>query len=219
MDAQFYGEYMKLTKKDDVATLVSKDNRLENATSWLTLGVDFESRRIDLVGEVNEYMQAVAIRSLLKMTEQSHEPVEIYLSTYGGDAYSGLSIYDAIRNCPCDVAIFAHGKIMSAGTIIFLAGDIRVAAPSTRFMIHSASTSTEGKVKDMDVDLTEAKFVNSEMIRIYTERTKMKNPKFWQKKLASHDIYFGLTEAKEYGMIKDKVVTKEELKNVRKPRK
>ena len=73
-------------------------------------------------------------------------------------------------------------------------------------MVHSASSSVEGKVKDMDVDLAEAKFLNSEMIKVYTERTRMKNPKFWQKKLNTHDMYFGLTDANAYGMIKHRKV-------------
>ncbi len=200
----------KIAKDDGV---VPKENKFDNATSWLMTGVDFESRRIDVVGEVCESMEALVIRALLKMSEVSKEPIEMYLSTYGGDAYSGLAIYDVIRACKCTVSIFAKGKIMSAGTLIFLAGDIRIAAPNTRFMIHSVSSGTEGKARDMAVDVEEAKYVNNKMVEVYTERTKMKNPKFWQKKLLSHDHYFSLTEAISYGLIKESTAEK---KNVRK---
>lgn len=197
--------------KKEILTL--NEEQQESAMQWLTTGVDFESRRLDVIGDVCEAMEAIIVRALLKMTEINKNPIEIYLSSYGGDAYSGLAIYDAIRACECEVRIFAKGKIMSAGSIIFLAGDIRLAAPSTRFMIHSISGGSEGKLKDMAVDLEEAKYINNRMIDIYAERTKMKNPKFWQKKLASHDIYFGLTEATEYGIVKTDV--RKKVVNVR----
>lgn len=191
----------KYTLNKDGA-IVTKEDKFESAMQWLTTGVDFESRRLDVIGDVCEAMEAIIVRALLKMSEINKNPIEIYLSSYGGDAYSGLAIYDAIRACECEVRILAKGKIMSAGSIIFLAGDVRLAAPSTRFMIHSISGGSEGKLKDMAVDLEEAKFINNRMIEIYAERTKMKNPKFWQKKLAAHDCYFGLTEASDFGMLK-----------------
>lgn len=202
----------KLAKED---TVVPKDEKFNNAQAWIMSGIDMESRRIDIVGEVCEVMEALIVRALLKMSEISKEPIEMYLSTYGGDAYSGLAIYDAIRACECAVSIFAKGKIMSAGTIIFLAGDIRVAAPNTRFMIHSVSGGTEGKARDMAVDVEEAKYINNKMIEIYTERTKMKNPKFWQKKLAAHDHYFSLQEAIAYGMIKESTTEKKNVRTTR----
>ena len=173
--------------------------------NFISYGVDFESRRIELTMDVSEVMSAIVIRALLKMADISHAPVEIYLSTYGGDAYAGFAIYDAIRASPCDIIIYANGKIMSAGSVIFLAGDTRVAAPNTRFMIHGASTATEGKVRDMNADIREAQVVDTKMINIFTERSKMKNPKFWQKKIATHDVYFGVQEAKEYGFIKESI--------------
>lgn len=180
----------------------------ESDINWITLGVDLKSRRIDLTMEVSEVMSAIVIRSLLKMSELNHEPIEIYLSTYGGDAYAGFAIYDAIRACPCDVSIFVSGKVMSAGVIVFLAGDIRIASVNTRFMIHGVSSETGGKVKDMSVDLAEAKYLDNKMLALFTERSKMKNIKFWQKKIANQDVYFGTEEAKLYGLVRESIIEK-----------
>lgn len=180
----------------------------ESDINWITLGIDLKSRRIDLTMEVSEVMSAIVIRSLLKMAELNHEPIEIYLSTYGGDAYAGFAIYDAIRACPCDVSIFVSGKVMSAGVIVFLAGDIRIASVNTRFMIHGVSSETGGKVKDMSVDLAEAKYLDNKMLALFTERSKMKNIKFWQKKIANQDVYFGTEEAKLYGLVRESIVEK-----------
>lgn len=191
----------------------------ESDINWITIGVDLKSRRIDLTMEVSEMMSAIVIRSLLKMSELNHEPIEIYLSTYGGDAYAGFAIYDAIRACPCDVSIFVSGKVMSAGVIIFLAGDIRVASTNARFMIHGVSSETGGKVKDMTVDLAEARYLDNKMLALFTERTKMKNLKFWQKKIANQDVYFGTEEAKMYGVVRESIVEKRMLTKKKEPAK
>lgn len=180
--------------------VVTKEYRYDNAMSWLTHGVDFESRRIHLDGDVNEYMSSIVIRALVKMTEISNAPIEIYLSSYGGDAYAGLAIYDAIRACPCDIIVYGNGKIMSSGLIIFLAGDRRFAAEHTTFMAHAVSSSTDGKVKDQEIDVNEAKRINNLMLEILLNRTRQ-NKKFWYRKIMSTDFYFSCQEALVLGVV------------------
>lgn len=181
--------------------LVPKDTKFENALFWLQSGIDFESRRIHVDLEVGEVMSSIIIRGLIKLSEISNEPIEIHLSSNGGDVYDGLAIYDAIRNCPCDVIIFAHGKIMSAAFIVFLAGDIRLAMPNTTFMMHSVSYEPDkAKVKDHEIDVQEGKRINNLFLDIMSTRTK-KPKNWWYRKILSQDFYFNLTEAKEHGII------------------
>lgn len=184
------------TKND----LVTKDNKLEHVQIWMGMGIDLDSRRIQLDMDVSDVMASLTIRALLKMSDISKDPIEIYLSSYGGEAYSGLAIYDAIRACPCDIIIKASGKIMSAATLIFLAADTRIAAKHTTFMFHSVSSGTEGKVKDQEIDVQEGKRINNIMLDILAERTKMKK-NWWYRKILSHDIYLDAVQAKEYGII------------------
>lgn len=199
----------------------SKDLKFENSMTWLQLGVDLESRRLHLDMEVDATMATLVIRSLVKMSEASNDPIEIYFSSYGGDAYACLSIYDAIRACPCPVTIFASGKIMSAGAIIFLASDRRFAAPNTTFMIHSVSSGTEGTIKDQEIDVAEGKRLNNIMLNILAERTKM-NLKWWSKQILSHDKYLDVETAGQYGIVGsapkkvEKVVVKPKVKIVKK---
>lgn len=192
--------------------VVTKEYRYDNAMSWLTHGVDFESRRIHLDGDVNEYMSSIVIRALVKMTEISNAPIEVYLSSYGGDAYAGLAIYDAIRACPCDIIMYANGKIMSSGLIIFLAGDRRFAAEHTTFMAHAVSSSTDGKVKDQEIDVNEAKRINNIMLEVLQIRSK-RNKKYWYRKIMHSDFYFSVNEAKEMGVVTVGVQKKEKVQN------
>jgi ATP-dependent Clp protease protease subunit len=197
-----YTNYGNLRKEVTMSKEVTKEHLLENAQSWITLGVDLQSRRIQLDMDVGDLMASIVIRSLVKMSEISDEPIEIFLSSYGGEAYAGFAIYDAIRACPCDVIIHATGKIMSAATLIYLAGDIRLASKHTTFMIHSVSSGTQGKIKDQEIDVLEGKRINNIMLDILTERTKMKKT-WWYRKILSHDMYIDTTLARDYGFIID----------------
>lgn len=167
---------------------------------WLMTGVDIENRRIEIRSEVNEAMASVIVRSLLKMSSINLEPIQIYLSSFGGDAYEGLAIYDALRACPCDIHIIASGKIMSAAFLVFLAGDVREASPSTTFMMHSASYVSDGIVKNHEVQVNEGKRLNNMFLEIAQQRTKQ-NKKFWYRKILNQDYYFGVDEATQIGVL------------------
>lgn len=177
--------------------------KYEVAMNFVASGIDFESRRIELRGEVGEAMASYVTRALLKMSEMSEEPIELYLSSYGGDANEGLAIYDAIRACPCDVHIIVSGKIMSAAFVILLAGDQRVAAKHTSFMMHSVSYGSDGTAKEHEISLNEGKRINNIFLDIATERTK-RNRKWWYRSVLNHDKYFTVEEAIEIGILTSK---------------
>lgn len=193
--------------------------KLEAQLAWLTVGVDFENRKIQINHEVDENMASFIIRALIKLSELSNDPIELHFTSPGGEVYHGLAIYDAIRACPCDVHIIASGYAMSCGFIIFLAGDRRSALPNTRFMMHSVRfASDESNVKSQEISVSEAKQINELFLDIMTERTK--RPKtWWRRMVVSHDKYFNVTEAKEIGLLTnapvETLVKKKEKKNVK----
>lgn len=191
-----------------------KDTKIESAMTFLQAGVDFEARRIEINFDVNEQMASFIIRALLKMSEISHDPIEIYLSSSGGIVYDGLAIYDAIQACPCDVTIYASGKIMSSAFVIFLAGDKRVGSKHVTFMMHSISFygGDEGtKLKDKEIDVIEAKRLNNIFLDILAQRTKM-SKKWWYRNILSHDKYFDLKQAQEFGIVTSTVMKKATVK-------
>lgn len=179
------------------------ESPLETSMTFIAAGLDLEKRIIELRGEVSDDMASYLTRALMKLTELNHEPITIYLSSPGGDAYESFAIYDAITKCPCDVKIVASGKIMSAGFLIMLAGDTRVAMPHTTFMMHSVISPIpeEATVKQQEVDLAESKRINAVFLEIATARTK-RNKKWWQRMvLDGKDRYFTVNEAMDIGVL------------------
>jgi ATP-dependent Clp protease protease subunit len=127
--------------------------------------------------------------------------IQILLSTYGGNVYDGISLYDAIKNSKTDVDITCFGKIMSIGIIILLSAKTRKAYRNTTFMIHELSSGVIGKLADMEESVDEAKRINRVIFDIIEKETKITHS--WLKEIYNKrkDWFFTAEEALEIGLI------------------
>lgn len=127
--------------------------------------------------------------------------IQILLSTYGGNVYDGISLYDAIKNSKTDVDITCFGKIMSMGIVILLSAKTRKAYRNTTFMIHELTSGVIGKLADMEESIDEAKRINRVIFDIIEKETKITHS--WLKEIYNKkkDWYFTAEEALEIGLI------------------
>lgn len=127
--------------------------------------------------------------------------IQILLSTYGGNVYDGLSLYDAIKNSKTDVDITCFGKIMSMGIVILLSAKTRKAYRNTTFMIHELTSGVIGKLADMEESIDEAKRINRVIFDIIEKETKISHS--WLKEIYNKkkDWFFTAEEALEIGLI------------------
>ena len=127
--------------------------------------------------------------------------IQILLSTYGGNVYDGISLYDAIKKSKTDVDITCFGKIMSIGIIILLSAKTRKAYRNTTFMIHELSSGVIGKLADMEESIDESKRINRVLFDIIEKETKITHS--WLKEIYNKkkDWFFTAEEALEIGLI------------------
>jgi ATP-dependent protease ClpP protease subunit len=58
------------------------------------------------------------------------------LSTPGGTVREGLAVYNLLRALPIKVHTYNVGSVNSIGNVIYLAGERRLASPTSSFMFH-----------------------------------------------------------------------------------
>jgi len=179
---------------------MNKTKSIENKTLWINDCVDLENRCIMLEGEVDDLIVGAIIRAIKLMEKDSNKPIDFYLNTEGGSCYDGLALYDVLSASPCEINIYALGKIMSMGTILILAGDNKYAYKNTTFMWHSVSSLTGGNVQVVENELKEMKRLYKQLIDIYVEKSN-KDEKFWKKWLNSQDRYGNVDKAMELGFV------------------
>lgn len=127
--------------------------------------------------------------------------IQVLLSTYGGNVYDGLSLYDAIKHSKTDVDITCFGKIMSIGIIILLSAKTRKAYRNTTFMIHELSSGVIGKLADMEESIDEAKRINKVLFDIIKKETKISPSLLDDIYIKKKDWFFTAEEALEMGLI------------------
>jgi ATP-dependent Clp endopeptidase proteolytic subunit ClpP len=176
-----------------------KDLMYEKNLDYIKSGFDV-SRRVIEIHEVDMCDTPNLIRAIDLMELEGTAPIKVFINSPGGDVYCGLALYDRLRECKSEIHTYVRGMAMSMGLILTLAGDKREASINSRFMAHSVSSGTWGKVRDQEVDLEETKTLNNLLISLLAERTK-KDSKWWADFIKHEDKYFNKTQAKKLGVL------------------
>lgn len=97
----------------------------------------------------------------------------IHLNSPGGDAYTGIAIYNTLKAMPCQKEIVVDGLAASAASLILCAADKVTVTPSSIVMIHGASMGLFGmyKADELDKKAEAAETVNKSMLKIYQAKT------------------------------------------------
>lgn len=104
----------------------------------INLGLDWKKRIIHLTDvieeDTGEWFHTV-------VEHLGKDPIELHLSTPGGDEVSMFAIHDTIRRHG-NVTIYAYGQVCSAGVLILACGHHRIVAESTILMSHESTGSS-----------------------------------------------------------------------------
>jgi ATP-dependent Clp protease protease subunit len=159
-------------------------------------------RRLFLYGDIDEDSVGLLIMGLLIMeSETTEKPIEIVMSSCGGDEYEMLAAYDIIRSLKSRVIATAVGKIMSAAPLILAAADEARCYPHTRFMVHCSSYHIDGKHYDAKRVVEENEKLEKLWANMMATRTKLSAQQWIRMTKNKPDEYFDAETAKEYGIV------------------
>jgi len=171
-------------------------------------------------GDVDDRMFSFLWDGLLKSgikldgpAAKGKENRRLFLNSLGGSCYTANSIVDLFEEVD-DLTTIATGACMSAAVPIIAAGTPgqRFATHRTRFMLHPAYDTPDGRFERTDYQANEEEIAAVELI--YSQvmaRYCAGTLKWWQEKLSTHKPwYFSAEEAKKLGIIDE--VMKDQLK-------
>ena len=129
------------------------------------------------------------------------QPIELYISSYGGDVYCALGLIDVIRESETPVYTCAYGMAMSAALYIFMVGHQRICGKNATFMLHDISEyGLEGTRQQHKEAVIEMDNISNLLIDILIEKTKIKKSKIEKIFNSKRDWYFQANEAKKLGV-------------------
>ena len=179
----------------------ASNSRIEAA---LEHGVDIQGRRVFLHGGVDEDSIGFAIRGIYLLADVNVKPIELYVSSYGGDLDEAFALHDVTRTISAPVHTVALGKCMSAAPLLVACGAAghRYVSENTTFMLHDCSLEVpEGSPSFVASHAAAAKAQMSSLARLLARYTK-KNARHWAGIFAGKsDRFFTAEQAVAWGLV------------------
>lgn len=168
-------------------------------------------RKIFLDDEITTESANLTLKQLIYLREESDDPINIYISSPGGEVNAGLMLYDQLKGMS-DVTInmYCTGLAASMAAIILAGGQKgnRFVLPHSKVMIHEPLIAGRGitgsatSIQQTAESIMETKKIMSELLAHDTGRSveEISNA-------ISYDNFMNATEAIEFGIV-DAIVEK-----------
>jgi ATP-dependent Clp protease protease subunit len=180
-------------------------------------------RSIGLYGEVEEKKVSEVIAGLIALASEETEtdepvdpenpdgekkfevePIELYISTPGGNADDMLSLYDMMRVTKeiCEIHTIGIGKVMSAGVLLLAAGTKgkRRIGKNCRVMIHSVIGGNAGSYHNLENEMQEIRHIQDTYIRLLAAETNMTMTQLKKMINKKVNVYLSAEEAVKLGI-------------------
>ena len=168
-------------------------------------------RTIGLFSDILEEPVAELVHALMYMNEtnkdkeeEDKEPIEFYLSTYGGSADDMFALYDIMKNIQktTEIHTVGVGKVMSAGVPLLACGTKgkRRIAKNCRIMIHSVSAGNQGNLHDLMNELGAVEELQKMYINCLVAETKMTKSQLKKMLKRKVNVYLSAEQAIKLGI-------------------
>lgn len=162
--------------------------------------INHDLRKIYFFTEVDRESVCQTICFLDELESISKEDIELHICSGGGCIYSGLALYNRLRQSKCKIITHGSGLVGSMACIIFLAGDYRKLDENAVLMNHQGTSEIGGRVNDIKIEVAETKRLEQLTCKITSIRTGLPIAKI-NKDIKKGDDYIDCKRALKEGFI------------------
>ncbi len=123
----------------------------------------------------------------------------VWLNSPGGDVFAASQIYSMLKNHKGKVTVKIDGIAASAASVVAMAGDETLIAPTAMMMIHDPSTCAVGNKADMEKAITLLEEVKESIINAYETKSHLSRNKI--AKMMSDETWLNAKKAHEMGFV------------------
>ncbi|MEM7717952.1 MAG: ATP-dependent Clp protease proteolytic subunit [Pseudomonadota bacterium] len=161
----------------------------------------FKSRTVLVTGEINDKLASRVTMQLIALSEESDDPINVFISSPGGHVESGDMVHDMIKFIKPTVRCIGSGWVASAGALIFVGAkkENRLCLPNTRFLLHEPRGGVGGSVSDIQIQAEQISIMRERFHRIFADATGQTEKKIAQD--MDRDFWLNTDEALDYGLL------------------
>ncbi|MBQ2802518.1 MAG: ATP-dependent Clp protease proteolytic subunit [Lachnospiraceae bacterium] len=163
-------------------------------------------RRVFLTGHIDMELVNNVISQLMWLEESGEEPINLYISSPGGEVNAGLLLYDVIQGMKTPINMYCMGMAASMAALILAGGQKgrRFILPHSKTMIHEPLISdgvggTATSIRNISESILETKKIVNGILAKHTGKTIEEIDK-----ATAYDHYMNAQESIAFGIC-DKV--------------
>ena len=167
-----------------------------------------------LYGEVGEGRSVDSNRVVSELFALSDQgcKIEVRINSQGGDVFSGMAIYNALRQSKKDITIYIDGVAASIAGIIALCGKPLYMSPYAKLMLHNVSGGTYGNAKELRQMADQMEVLQSNLATMIAGRLGMEADNVAKKYFDGQDHWITANEALDMKLV-DGIYTMDEVAN------
>lgn len=176
-----------------------------------------KDRIIFLGSAVNDDIANLLIAQLLFLeSDDPDKDINFYINSPGGVVTSGLAVYDTMQYIKPDIATVCIGQAASMGALLLAAGakGKRYSLPNSRILIHQPMGGSQGQASDIAIQAKEILRMRDTLNRVLAFHTGNDLEKIQED--TDRDFFMSGEEAKDYGIIDNVIVNRDDLDNLEK---
>lgn len=169
---------------------------------------------IMLYGEVGEGRSVDSNRVVSELFALSDQgcKIEVRINSQGGDVFSGMAIYNALRQSKEDITIYIDGVAASIAGIIALCGKPLYMSSYAKLMLHNVSGGTYGNAKELRQMADQMEVLQSNLATMIAGRLGMEADNVAKKYFDGQDHWITANEALDMKLV-DGIYTMDEVAN------
>lgn len=174
-----------------------------------------KDRIIFLGSTVNDDIANLLIAQLLFLeSDDPDKDINFYINSPGGVVTSGLAVYDTMQYIKPDIATVCIGQAASMGALLLAAGakGKRYSLPNSRILIHQPMGGSQGQASDIAIQAKEILRMRDTLNRVLAFHTGNDLDKIQED--TDRDFFMSGEEAKDYGIIDNVIVNRDDLDNL-----
>ncbi len=171
-----------------------------------------KDRIIFLGTAINDEIANLLIAQLLFLeSEDPDKDINFYINCPGGLVTAGLAVYDTMQYIKSDIATVCVGQAASMGALLLTAGTKgkRYSLPNSRILIHQPMGGFQGQASDIAIQAKEILRMKDTLNKILAHHTGKDLEQIQTD--TDRDFFMAGDEAKEYGLIDNVIINRDDL--------
>ena len=159
-----------MAKKKDKAVITFPSHSVEVDIDRIL----FDKREVFLFQSITHRSALGVIKHIKALDALSHDPIILWINSYGGNCDAGLSIIDAMKHAKSPIATWITGIACSMASLISISGKARIMNANAVWMIHPTTSGIADYVSIVEDRVKGMKLWQTTKKKLLTKYTKLR---------------------------------------------